>query len=326
MLKRDLLANTIMLVIALTILYTFSAGYNKLTGYAVLNETSSTPGSYEGKIEGMLNSMPYVSVLSNTSICIVINQGNESASYHVDKKPAAVNVTKSDDECGGSYSQDFLIFFKSKEIFEGYATEPSCKKFVEGIGVDYEVFPSKNIEQGGNILCTPEFVDRFCTSFSQCVPEDDMIKADMSCCITHELTEEQKVLLKQHLASGRYIDETGADLAGVKLPDEGGIKEFLTGGNGILRWVLYIVIVIAIAAGGLFYFMKVRGVTTEEKAEGHPQLHDYFQQTLEQGYSFSQIKQALMEQGWPEDTIDKEIMDFYNKTQQTTAEAQNNNI
>src|SRR3989338_6942759 len=116
MLKQDLLGNTIFLVIALTILYTISAGSNYITGLAVLNTTGfpgqgnatipvgnnqslQSPDQTSDKIKGMLGAMPYVSILSDTDLCIILSSsdGSGSESYNVEKKSDSTVVTRSED-------------------------------------------------------------------------------------------------------------------------------------------------------------------------------------------------------------------------------------
>ena len=371
MLRRDLVANLVIIVIALTVIYTISVGSSTLTGFAVFNtpddsnqttDSNETTGSnqtddtenislsqYTGppdestsdimgkdfdvplppvndplpdKIESMVTAMPYVSLLGDTDLCIIINTANGPLSYNVAQTSLSLNVTKSGRFCDGVDLEDFIISFSNEDIFNEYTKDPVCSQFVSGVGSDYYVLPSRYIEEGGNIICNSYFKDRFCDSFAQCVSSDELIEADLSCCLIGELTHEQRVLLKQHLASGRYVDETGTDLSDIKLPGESDsiIDTLIGGGNSLIKWILFVVILGAVGAGAFFFFIKPKMETEpEEEIDNSGQLHEYFRQTLEQGYTFGQIKQALLEQGWPEDIIDKEMASYYTKMQSSSA-------
>jgi flagellar basal body-associated protein FliL len=371
MFRRDLVVNSIIIVIALTVIYTISAGSSSISAFAVFNapndsnETNNSnktsnqtinqtinlnnislpselgPSSdnlsdipdnlgglgippppvidlFSGKIENMIGAMPYVSLLGDTNLCIMIETSNGPVSYDVAQTTDSLVVNKSERFCDGADLEDFIISFKNENLFDTYAEDPICSQFVDGVGSDYYVLSSRHVEDGGNIICNTEFSDNFCDSFTQCVSSGELINADLSCCISSELTLEQKVLLKQHLLSGRYIDETGIDLSDIKLPDDGkSILDSFTGeGNSLIKWILFIVIIGVVGAGAFFFVIKPRMFKDpEEEIDSTHQLYPYFEQTIEQGYNFEQIKLALLEQGWPEDIIDKEIASYYKKTQ-----------
>lgn len=284
-----------------------------LTGMAVvdlelessLNQTNNT-NTIEEKIENNV----FLKNMGNSKVCLIVPYNEQTYwSYEVIKSNGETSITKyitekiSYDEttlyCGGLKTNDLTLSFGSYNSFIKQLDANSYTPMKAGIGGnDFYILPSSQIEFGGNVICTQTFINNFCDSFNF-LSEEELIEADMSCCILHPLTNTQIALLKQHLASNsNYIDETGVAENSSRLP--------FTDDSYWLISLVVIIIVILLAIGVIVFILRHKEISKkmkEKKLQDQDELSNYISQARTKGYTDEQIKMSLKNVGWSDEQL-----------------------
>lgn len=292
----------ILLAISYVIKHTTLDG---LTGSAVYDPTTA-----QAQLETALASASFLSPIAEISFCIAITTPDSIESFFIEKTGSAYQVTKSAQEfCAGSLS-DAVIKYNSYDDFTAFTENPSLANALAGIdGSAYQILPSRYVQAGGNVLCNQEFKSKFCSTLTTMGTPEQLIEADLSCCLD-TLTKEQRMLVQKHLAEGQFQEEHPL----LEKPKPFGfLSNFLTLTNMIVVFFVFIMLTI-----GIFVTVshsKHRAQKMMEKAPSAPavplqpvvtppvdpavlQVKLYVNEKLGQGYTPAQVQEHLLSLGW----------------------------
>ncbi len=307
------------------------------------------PTTARMSLESALNSMG--SSIAGGSLCVAISDAERPMSYKALNMGGSWTVTETDDFfCDGMNSEDFIAVFSSYDSFSRVLNDPSPRSLATAVMTrEFEITPSRYMEQGGNVVCDATFKVKYCPALTAMADPEQLIDADLVCCLD-SLTKDQKGLLEQHMMDGSYEEEIG-------------ILQQPSAGLDIASLLLPIVLVV-IVLGGLGVFMVVRkshkpsvtknggmpvgsvagvqpvgsqqigaqptsipgqpmvgvagqtGTVAGAQPMATQQLMDYTIQVLQQGYTPEELLQHYLEQGWNQGTAMKVINDAVNRINQ----------
>jgi hypothetical protein len=301
-----------------------------LTGNAVIDTSTA-----KSKLENALSSSATLSQISSASICVIINDAEQPLTLQAVMSDTGWTVTETTGDCTGETGEDLIVQFADYDSFSKIMDSPSPRNIANGVkNQDFEILPSKNIELGGNVVCDASFASNFCGALKQMAGEEDLIEADLSCCIG-ELSGSQRKLLEQHIQDTGLTDETGV------LEQPTGIMGMSTTmifslGGGALILLIAIVIVVAGSKGKGIKSPKAAAaipsqspipqmpamaptVSSYQPPAESPQvteLRSYVTQVMSQGYAPDEIRMHLLQIGWDEKTADNVIGEAYNTLSQ----------
>jgi hypothetical protein len=233
---------TFLLLILLAIAYVINnTVFDGLTGSAVYDPTTA-----KTQLETALSSAAFLSNVYTTTFCIAITTPESIESFTVDKQGTTYTVTQTTTEyCGEPYVSDFIIKFNTYDDFVSFTENPSFTYLLTGIdGSTYNLLPSKYVNAGGNVNCDAGFKSKFCSALTPTLSAEQLIDADLSCCIDI-LTDEQKELLAAHLQQGQYQDEMPV-LESPEAQGMGFLGKFMTMTNMIVIFFVFILLTIGI--------------------------------------------------------------------------------
>ena len=297
----------IVIIVALFFIFVILKYTSGPTGMAVANLTDQD-------IMNDIQSLPMLNMMIEGKICMIVDTPNGAVSYDITKSNGIVDVVKSDNfYCSGQYNEDFIIHYIDYNSFLDDIANPSWDNFVSGRGGNsYYILPSKYVDAGGNVVCNDDFKSKFCPLINSYVKDEgSLIKGDLVCCIDHPLTKQEIILLKEHLSNPNFVDESGAlsKPAGKVSPS-----------GTIIFSIIIIIIIVAVIVGILKGKKKAGKGKKEEKGrlnlgeeEIDEELRGYIRKALSLGYPENELRQKLLNVGWKEDVIDREIN--YIKTQ-----------
>ncbi|NQU79849.1 hypothetical protein HQ545_08845 [Candidatus Woesearchaeota archaeon] len=329
-LKQYLLHAVFVVVIAIAILFIIDSTSN-ITGHAVIN-----PEGAQKQLETAFSSSSLFGRVSSASICVVINDAADPATFKAVKSAAGWTVNNDRGLCSGARSEDLIVQFSDYASFSKIVENPSPRNLANGaINRDFEILPSKNVEMGGNVVCDASFKSRFCSVLKLMASSEQLIDGDLSCCL-EDITKAQRKQLEEHVAQGSYKDESGI------LQQPSGVASIMTGMSTIIIISIVGVIVLIGAIVGVMLkktkkspkpltdkslsgitspsigptmgttpgFSSGVGIAPRPAAPpaedpGITELRNYVRQALSQGYAQDQVRAHLLEIGWAPATADK---------------------
>jgi hypothetical protein len=258
--------------------------------------------------------------VQQASICIIVNDPEQQASFSAQKTASGWTVTDSTGYCSGLKSEDVVIQFPTYEAFSSTFDNPSPKNIAKGaIDQTYQILESKYVQRGGNVICDAAFKVKYCSALTSMATASELIDADMVCCLD-KLTTDQQDELRQHLQDGNFKDEIGLI---TEKPASAGMSSttlLMVGGAA----ALLMIVVVAVVMKGKPKKTKAPAVIPQMPQMQRPtedpqvtELRNYVSQTLSQGYPAEDIRSHLIEIGWDQNIADKVVVEEYNKIAST---------
>lgn len=337
---KSFAVHAIFVLLVLGSLYFIASHGPSITGHAVIDADTA-----KSKLESALASVSVFNQIPIASICIVINDPDQPLSLQAVKDSTGWTVSEMKDFCTGSNFEDLIVQFSDYDSFSSAADNPSPRNLASSAeNGDFQILPSKYIEQGGNVLCDSLFKTQYCTALKNMASDDKLIEADLSCCID-EMTRAQKKLLEQHLQEGSYRDEQKVLEQPMTIA---GLSMMTLVGLGGAALILIIVIIIVLKGHGspkpsmkpstppagmpdgmptgmpswTPQGMALPGAMQQPRMRMPPaedpqitQLREYVVGAMSQGYTWDQLKTHLLEIGWDEGTADKVVTEAYQRLQ-----------
>ena len=321
---RKLFVHILFVIIMILGIYFIITSTSNLTGYAVLDASTA-----KSKLESALTSSVLFSNVADGSICVVINDPEKPLSLEAIKSSAGWTVAEMKGFCTGLSNEDIVIQFQSYDTYSKIVDNPSPKNIALGAeNRDFEILESKYVELGGNVICDATFKAKFCDASKLMGTPEQLIDADLTCCID-ELTSAQRKELEAHLQQGNYKDE----LATLESPSSmfAGLSTTtsLLALGGIIT-VLIVIIVMVFTRGGKTPAQKGPAGMPKAASPAMPQmqpmqsafgeapeiteLRNYVIQAIGEGYEPSDIRTHLLEIGWNTQTADKVISEAAQRT------------
>ncbi|MFH1064812.1 MAG: hypothetical protein V1729_07035 [Candidatus Woesearchaeota archaeon] len=295
-----------------------------LTGHAVLDAETA-----KAKLQTALESSALFSQVTQSSMCIVINDPEQPLSLQAVKSNSGWDIAEMVDYCSGLTMEDIVVQFPDYDSFTKIVDNPSPRAISEGaMNRDFEILESKIVELGGNVKCDSIFKMKYCNALNTMSTPEQLIDGDMSCCID-DLTSSQKKLLASHIAEGGFEDETGV------------FSESPAGMLGLsMSMIIIIAVVLVVVVFGCAAAVLMKGGSKRPDMPGTPpvtvpgeagvaampgaisaggenpeitELKNYVQQVLTQGYTWDQVRTHLLEIGWDDKTADMVIIDAQQK-------------
>ncbi len=316
----------IMIVLGLYFVITNSVS---LTGHVVLDAETA-----KAKLQTALESSALFGQVTQSSICIVINDPEQPLSLQAVKSSTGWEVAEMVDFCSGLTMEDVVVQFPDYDTFTKLVDNPSPRAISEGaMNGDFEILESKLVERGGNVDCDSMFKAKYCGALNTLSTPEQLIDGDLSCCLD-ELTSSQKRLLENHLAEGGFEDEQG-----VLEESPGGMMGLSTSMMLIAAAVAVVVLfggaaAVLLKGGSKKPTVPGAGAPGAKPGEAGPvvpelpvaggespeitELKAYVQKVLTQGYNWDQVRTHLLEIGWDDKTADMVI----HEAQQKVAGAQ----
>jgi hypothetical protein len=312
-------------------LYFIATSSVNLTGYVVLDASTA-----KAKLESALSSSALFSQITQSSICVVINDPEQPLSLQAVKSSTGWEVSEMVGYCSGLREEDVVVQFPDYDSFSKIVDNPSPRNIANGArDRDFEILESRYVELGGNVVCDSMFKAKYCTALETMATPEQLIESDLVCCID-EITRSQKKLLEQHLQEGAFEDETGV------LEQPSGIAG-LSMTTSVIILVVIVIVVLGIGVGVVMSRGKPKaaagkagaaaggalggaapGIPTVPGAGAVPpvespevtQLRNYVTQVIGQGYTAEEIKTHLLEIGWDQATADKVLAEAQARVQQ----------
>ncbi|MEM4337143.1 MAG: hypothetical protein QXG86_04010 [Candidatus Woesearchaeota archaeon] len=210
-------------------------------------------------------------------ICIVVEIDNQTTYYfNISRRDNFVSVEEK--YCADPDQDNIIIKFNSYEDLLLLKSNP--QKFIkEKRNKGYYIFPSNFVKEGGEVACDYQFQKNYCPPLYYHFNKREIAETTLVCCANYELTEEEKALIKSLKKEKLGILEAPL--------------EFITTPTGV----------ILVTGGILFIIILTALIIIKPK---NPLL-DYVSSAKRQGFSEEQIKQALIEGGWDEATVNEAL-------------------
>ncbi|HII72730.1 TPA: hypothetical protein HA265_08295 [Candidatus Woesearchaeota archaeon] len=238
---KSFIINSIFVILILTsLVFVLKSQMHSITGYQVLDATTA-----KTKLESALAQSSFAQMVTQGTLCVAVNDPQQPISFEAVKSGGSWTVTEEDDLfCKGLQSEDVVLLFSNYGDYSSMMDDPSPRNFAQGATVQtFQVLPSRYVELGGNVVCDATFKVKYCDALNQMADADQLIDADLVCCID-SLTRAQRNKLEEHLKEGQYSDEIGI----LQQPSSG------MGTN-----IIFILIVIVVVVGGGVAGMKMFG-------------------------------------------------------------------
>jgi len=214
-------------------------------------------------------------------ICIAVEIDDFITYYHrIVKAGALVDVQEI--YCADPGQDNVIVKFNSFDDLLSARSSPETF-FVEKKNTGYYFFPSNYVMPGGEVQCTQSFQQRYCPSIYYHLTKSQMAGAGLACCANYQLTAEQQKAINE-LKSGKP--------SALASP-----FEFIFSTTGIIVSIIVIIFIVIVSS---LIVMKPKAKKPLEK---NP-LEDYVAQIREQGYRDEDIRNSLLQSGWPEETVE----------------------
>lgn len=301
--KHKTYAAALTLVFVLAVIFSIFCSINKnITGFVTY-----TQDEVKSQVEDFVYFFPLTKYAGdNTSMCLIINMGNETYSYDIKKQDEIISVVNSEWDCDGEEYEDIIIKYVDYESFADNKEKMTCSKMLKsGDGSDFWYLPSRLItrEGDGMPVCNEEFQRKFCPAMHYCLDEARFDILNLSCCKKSELNAinpELGVLASNAKNEGFAAKELEEPTEVVSL----GSEMF----NFTYILIGFAVIVLIVGLSFLVYKeIKKPRPEKEKELAIPPELSSYIRSTLAQGYTKEQIKQVLIQQGWDENTVNNAL-------------------
>jgi hypothetical protein len=345
---KNFVVHSLFVVIVVFCLYFVATHSPTITGHAVLDANTS-----KAKLESALASASLFGLITQTSMCIVINDATQPLSFQAVKTATGWTVYEMKDFCTGASNEEVIVQFPDYDSFSKIVDNPSPRAIANGaINQDFEILPSKYVELGGNVECDSMFKAKYCSALKTMGSTSQLIDGDLTCCID-EWTRADKKLLEQHLAEGNFDDEQKVLEQPTKIA---GLSMGFVAGIGGAIFVIIIAVLIFVFKGhgpakpakgagkagagakagpgvkpGMPGAAPGAGVSAGVAVPGAPmmagaarpamekpeitELRNYVVQAMGEGYPYDEIRAHLLEIGWDDSVADKVIREAYEKLQ-----------
>lgn len=279
--------------------------FNDITGKAVLNKTK---GEIKSDLYDFANELPITKLAGiGSQICVIVDVDNETSyTFSIDKNRDGITISEPFGwDCGGEYEEDLIIKYLSIADFYEHINEPTCERFkTTGAGEDFYYLPSRFVIRGGDPVCNNEFNKKYCAAVNYCLSKDEMTAGKLDCCLDIQLSELQKSIVAN---AKNGIFPTADELTRLEEEAVSQIKKPSAIGFGSLIWIGLIAIVLIMGSASLLMLKSKSKEKISLTDEHKKQLAEYVEKTKAQGFNEEQIKQTLLQQGWPEDSINEVI-------------------
>ncbi len=235
---KSFVAHVVFIIIVLCGLFFIVTSTANITGHAVLDASTA-----KAKLESALASSSLFQQVTQSSICVVINDPQQPLSLQAVKTSTGWTVSEMVGFCSGQISEDIIVQFADYDSFSAIVDNPSPRAITQAvINQDFQVLKSKYVELGGNVICDAAFKVKYCPALNTLATPEQLIDGDMACCID-KITSAQKKLLQAHLQQGTYRDEIGI------LEQPGGGLAGMSMTSIIISVVVLMIIIIGIVVG-----------------------------------------------------------------------------
>ena len=334
---KSFFIHALFLVMILVGLYFIATSTANLTGYVVLDASTA-----KEKLQAALTGSALMGQISQTSICVIINDPEQPLSLQAVKSSTGWKVSEMIDYCSGAGYEDVIIQFPGYDSFSRMMDNPSPRSIANGaIAQEFQILPSRYVELGGNVICDGMFKAKYCDILNSMASPEQLIEGDLACCIG-ELTRAQKKLLQEHLDEGGFEDEVGI------LEQPSGIVGMF--GMNMTTSIIALGVVVLVLIVIILGVMMGRGKAPAAKGpgpgpagapgaavpgvmgaaaqpgmagvQGAPaespeitELRNYVTQVIGEGYDPEEVKTHLLEIGWDMQTADKVIYEAQGRLQ-----------
>jgi len=115
------------------------------------------------------------------NVCLIVQTDILSYSYFTLSKIQDIIITQK--RCDEPTFDGVTIKFNSYEAFLRWKNDPK-KVTVSGANIDYYLYESNFIENGGILKCTEDFKKRYCDSVTELVGKDKLTLINADCCLS----------------------------------------------------------------------------------------------------------------------------------------------
>ncbi|MBW2999384.1 hypothetical protein KY339_01820 [Candidatus Woesearchaeota archaeon] len=306
----------IFLIIVISFLFLYSPVKESIVGMVTDDlivpqvETKSSDEILE-EVESFANKYPLTRYVPDANICFLIQFPEFAYSYDIEKLGPLVTVTNSrySRYCDGAENEDFIIKYVTYEKFLIHSVNIDLADFKGGGKGEYFYYiPSKFMMPGGDVDCNLEFRERYCGAMYYYMKERELDLFGLDCCEEDELSTEMLQLANQAGEQRELIAEQQAQA----VEESSTVVSVLMSDLFIFSIIGVALLVLVVA--GIFVFRiekrrKSEAGLVAEKKEGeigqNNEIKRYIESTLAMGYTREQVKQALKNQGWPEDKLNE---------------------
>lgn len=222
---------------------------------------------------------------SGAEMCLLIDLGdNNVKSFDLFKSQQRLSVSESkfsrycSNDITNGGSEDLVIKYTSYEAFRRHLEDPSCDRMKKLLASQELLYlPSEFIQPGGQPICNGLFQDRYCNAINRCLGFHELPAFGLDCCIQQP---------PQPAMPGW------------------GTKAFIA-----MIFILLILVILSIVVA-VHIKHKHEEQAQQETEEYQTQIEQFLEQGLANGYTKSELKQELMNDGWDEEFIDPIIRGF----------------
>ena len=210
-------------------------------------------------------------------LCVVVEINNQTTYYYkITKFGDSADVEES--YCADPGQDNVIVKFNSYDDLLAFNAGPA--KFVTTRkNTGYYIFPSNNVQSGGDVSCSETFQKDYCVPLYYYLSKSDISKTGLVCCANYELTADEKAKMAE-LKKGT----TESPLA------------FLSAlGIGFNTTTIIIII-------GIVLFVVIISALILVKPKNP--LSDYVNSARIQGFADDDIRQALTDGGWDAKTVE----------------------
>ncbi|KHO50627.1 MAG: hypothetical protein QT07_C0008G0005 [archaeon GW2011_AR16] len=261
----------------LTALFILPQTKSPLTGLAVAEVDDQT---LFGEVQRLLQQFPITKHLgSGSEFCLLVKTGETNfKSFDIFKSGSKVSVAPSpystycSNDINNQGSEDFVFQYNTYDAFKQHLDQPDCGKFRELLKTEQIYYlASEFVQSGGKPVCNALFQERYCSAAMQCVPYHELPALGLDCCI------------------GQQPQST-----------------FPAFGSQAFVAMIFLFVVLVLLSVLVLVHIKHKHQEQEagEAKEHQHQVEAFIDEGLEDGYSKDELKEALLEQGWDEQTID----------------------
>jgi hypothetical protein len=253
-----------------TMIFLFLAG---ITSFLGINSNNLITGnvilenSLDGQIslQHMLRSEEFNLIGDNSKLCIQIKSEDDNIfAYKIRKNGDMFKITESDKYCDGPTQEDFVITFENYKDLVNAKNLPNLKYFkFPSIENNIKLWQSRFVRVGGLIVQNEEFNNKYCKFLNKHFSEN-LNKWNIEC-------------------------------------NDGEKSNFIFTIVKNFWWLFLIILFIGFIAFVAFNLFKDDDETIEDNTL--EQLHNYIEQSKNQGFGDYQIKNTLINSGWDERTI-----------------------
>ncbi|MBT7902474.1 hypothetical protein HN587_01330 [Candidatus Woesearchaeota archaeon] len=260
------------------------------------------------KLGGALNSAAFLKDQQDMSFCVGINSENTTPTWlKATTGQYGWNVEETKEYCAGLNSEELVVKFNDYNSFLETMKSFTPSSLLAGrAGEKFFILESKYVKKGGDVVCDQEFKEKYCNSAITVYSKEELIHADLICCVT-DLSEEQQNILNQHQKETGFDNELASQSKKPGFVD--GIKKL----SLILFLALFVMLLVVALVVHQKHIKKIEKLRKSQELHVHhkTKLMSFIEDAQSKGYNSGDIRQHLLKLGWQETAINQAFIGFH---------------